>query len=114
MIRRTSRSPRKRKKPPATSKRASVKRGKTAPGLWLLLIPAKLALDLLLLRAVAEWEIAAKPPGAPGHPSGMLTFGAGLLAFALTVVVIVIAVVLWRRGVKRRRAREERNREAKS
>ncbi len=78
------------------------------PGLWLLLIPAKLALDLLLLRAAAEWEIAAKPPGTPGHPSGMLTFGAGLLAAALTVVVIVIAVVLWRRGVKRRRAREER------
>ncbi|MBQ6465636.1 MAG: hypothetical protein IJJ43_05150 [Oscillospiraceae bacterium] len=91
-----------------------MKRGKTAPGLWLLLIPAKLALDLLVLRAVAAWEIAAKPPGTPGHPSGMLTFGAGLLASALTVVVIVIAVVLWRRGVKRRRAREEQPREERA
>ena len=83
-----------------------MKGGRGLPGLWLLLIPAKLALDLLLLRAVAAWEIAAKPPGTPGHPSGMLTFGAGLLAAALTVVVIVIAVVLWRRGVRRQREKE--------
>lgn len=83
-----------------------MKGGKKLPGLWLLLIPAKLALDLLLLRAVAAWEIGMKDPELPGHPSGMLTFGFGLLAVILTVVVAVIAVVLWRRGVRRQREKE--------
>lgn len=75
--------------------------------LWLLLIPAKIVLDQILLRAVAAWEIAQKQPGTPGHPSGMITFGFWLLAALLTLLLAVFCVVRVRRALKRLREEQK-------
>lgn len=62
--------------------------------LWLLLIPAQLIIDTILVSVAAYGDVSMADPNAYGHPAPALTILASLAAVVLTIIVIIISIVL--------------------
>ena len=62
--------------------------------LWLLLIPAQLIIDTILVSVAAYGDVSMADPNAYGHPAPALTILASLAAVVLTIIVFIISIVL--------------------
>ncbi|MCR5775399.1 MAG: hypothetical protein K6G42_09985 [Lachnospiraceae bacterium] len=62
--------------------------------LWLLLIPAQLIIDILLISGAAYGDVAMADPTANGHPAPALSILAFLAAVLFTVIVIIVSLIL--------------------
>ena len=62
--------------------------------LWLLLIPAQLVIDAVLVFAAAYGDVAMADPTAHGHPAPALVILASVVAVILTIAVVVISLIL--------------------
>ncbi len=65
------------------------------PWLWLLLIPGKIVLDIIVFCAAAALDTYIVPdPNAMGHPAPVFTLIAFLVLPILTVIVIILSIIL--------------------
>ena len=62
--------------------------------LWLLLIPAQLIIDFILVSIAAYGDVSMADPNAYGHPAPAITIFASLTAVAFTIIVVIISIVL--------------------
>ena len=62
--------------------------------LWLLLIPAQLIIDFILVSIAAYGDVSMADPNAYGHPAPALTILASLTAVVLTIIVAIMSIVL--------------------
>ena len=62
--------------------------------LWLLLIPAQLIIDTILISLAAYGDVSMANPNALGHPAPALSILASLAAVVLTVIAIIISIIL--------------------
>lgn len=62
--------------------------------LWLLLIPAQLIMDTILISLAAYGDVSMANPNALGHPAPAFSILASLAAVVLTVIVIIFSIIL--------------------
>ena len=62
--------------------------------LWLLLIPAQLVIDAILISLAAYGDVSLADPDALGHPAPALSILASLAAVLFTGIVFIISITL--------------------
>ena len=62
--------------------------------LWLLLIPAQLVIDAIIISLAAYGDVSMADPNALGHPAPALSILATLAAVVLTIIVFIISIIL--------------------
>ena len=62
--------------------------------LWLLLIPAQLVIDTIIISLAAYGDVSMADPDGGGHPAPALSILASLAAVILTIIVFIISIIL--------------------
>ena len=73
---------------------------KTHPVLWLLLIPAQLIIDILLIAGASWLDLKINGSDASGHGFPVIAVIAFLVLGVITAVVIILSIILMIKGIR--------------
>ena len=62
--------------------------------MWLLLIPAQIVINIILISLAAYGDTAMANPEALGHPAPALSILAFIMAVIITAAVIILSIIL--------------------
>ena len=79
--------------------------------LWLLLIPAQLVIDTIIISLAAYGDVSMADSHALGHPAPALSILASLAAVVITIIVFIISIILTivRYSILNKRYKEYKN-----